>query len=749
MPLVGEAEILAVLNTSAVEGKLAGLEAEGVGGKAATAGEALGADLAGGVSTGAKDIGKDTEEQLTKSTGRMQGVVKDATGKMSSTLSGLGVPSGLVEGWGGVALAGAAVAAVAVDLGVKMQKADAAIATAAGISVKAATDIGNAFLDTTNKFGGQAMAGAFAAVAGQLKAAEGHALSTKDALTVMNASVALATAKGIDLNTATSTLAATMQAFQIPVKGAAAATDVLFNASNATGQSVDTLGAVMDRVKSKMGAAAPPLKDLAGLLVDMTNHGETGRVALTALSSVFSTLQKPVIAMNTALGNQKAALASLPPSLKTLAEQYQAGNLTSTQLSAATKDLTTSQKTAFDAFKSATDAVNKATDAQKQFGITLTNSKGQMQPVADIISQLHDKIAGLTTAQATAELGTLGFKSSAAQLVAVIQAGPAAFDKATEAVSKHGSAEAAAQVAGATLSDQFDTLVATAKNFGTQLGQELLPIIQSLVPIVTQLAQVVGTVLKAAFEILTPVIKGLVLLIKSVVTAFSDLVNFVLDVFTGKWGAAWNSVSKIFEAAWNAIKTLVFKIPAEIFAKLPDLIVHALGDVGELLVRAGKDIMGGLLKGIEAGSKDVLNAVKHVGSDILSVIKDPLKIFSPSAAMYDVGSNITKGLASGITDGSGAAVKAAADMAAKVKAAASGAGTSGTVGDVRPAIGSTSPTRSTGSPTVTLHVHPGAVVIHAAPGTDVKSIETVMDNFAKQLATELKAGVTALGKVSA
>ena len=47
-----------------------------------------------------------------------------------------------------------------------------------------------------------------------------------------------------------------MQAFQIPVNGAADASNVLFNASNATGQSIDAIGGVMDKVRSKMGALA-------------------------------------------------------------------------------------------------------------------------------------------------------------------------------------------------------------------------------------------------------------------------------------------------------------------------------------------------------------------------------------------------------------------------------------------------------------------------------------------------------------
>ena len=109
-----------------------------------------------------------------------------------------------------------------------------------------------------------------------MKATEGATLDTTQAITLMNVAGDLATAKQISLNTATSTLAATMQAFQMPVKDASDATD--FNAANSsTGQGVDAVGAALDKMRSKLGDTSPPLGALASLMVDMTDNGITGR----------------------------------------------------------------------------------------------------------------------------------------------------------------------------------------------------------------------------------------------------------------------------------------------------------------------------------------------------------------------------------------------------------------------------------------------------------------------------------------
>src|ERR1039458_1230220 len=215
MAIVGEASVIITADTSAFKAEL---EGSTLASDAGLAGADAGSALSGGLATGAKDIGKDTETALKDSTGRMSGLVSDFSGKASSSLQSLGVPASLLTGPAVLGVGLAAAGAIAIKMAMDMQSADATIATSAGISTKAATDIGNAFLGTagTTEFSGQAMATAFGTVAGQLKSANGAALTTKQSLDFMTASGTLATASGVSLGTATSTLAATMQAFQIP-----------------------------------------------------------------------------------------------------------------------------------------------------------------------------------------------------------------------------------------------------------------------------------------------------------------------------------------------------------------------------------------------------------------------------------------------------------------------------------------------------------------------------------------------------
>ena len=65
---------------------------------------------------------------------------------------------------------------------------------------------------------------------------------------------------------------------------------------------------------------------------------------------------------------------------------------------------------------------------------------------------------------------------------------------------------------------------------------------------------------------------------------------------------------------------------------------------------AGKDIIRGLVKGVEAEAELPVKAVKAVGSKILGGFKSVLSIFSPSKATQDMGHLLIAGLEKGIND---------------------------------------------------------------------------------------------------
>jgi len=146
---------------------------------------------------------------------------------------------------------------------------------------------------------------AYTGVAGQLGAMQGHALDNAQALSVMAAASAGAEATGESLSGVTKDLANVMQSFQIPVSGAKSTMDELYATSRATGVGLDSLSSTMDRLKSRLGVAAPTVGDMGTMLVDLGEHGVSGSKGLLVVNTAITSLLKSTSTMDAA--NAKAA----------------------------------------------------------------------------------------------------------------------------------------------------------------------------------------------------------------------------------------------------------------------------------------------------------------------------------------------------------------------------------------------------------------------------------------------------------
>jgi TP901 family phage tail tape measure protein len=432
-PVVGEAEVVIRANTAgfATEMKAQTDPAlAGLGTDAAVAGEDAGVALSAGMSRGTKTLGEDATKKLETETGKMQGVLGDFRSKWQNTLQGFGVPASLTTGPRMAVLAGAAVAAVTLKMASDMQTATTAISNSEGITTKAATTIGDAMLATGGKseFSGIQQAQAFATVAGELKATQGQALTTAQSLQFMGTAADLASAKQIDLGTATTVLGGVMQAFQIDTNGAADAANTLYNASNITGVAIDSLASSLERVRSRLGTMAPPLKDLTALIVDLTKQGITGRGALTALQGSYSALA------GAATGTTKANLEA-----KKLFSDY---------------------------------------------GIQVVDASGKLTSMAHIIDVLGPKFATMSQAQQLQTATILFGASAAKQMTTVIDAGTQAYAAASDAVTKHNALQQAAAAQAKTLSAQWKIIKSDLSDMAVSIGALLIPAFTGLLHIV-------------------------------------------------------------------------------------------------------------------------------------------------------------------------------------------------------------------------------------------------------------------------
>jgi hypothetical protein len=184
-----------------------------------------------------------------------------------------------------------------------------------------------------------------------------------------------------------------------------------------TGQSVSTIGNALAKVHAQLGVAAPSLKDMSSLMVDMTEHGITGRGAVSALGQSLGSLASPS---------------------------------------------------------------GKVSIEQDRLGVSFLNASGKLKPLNVVLDQAKGAIHGMTQAEGIAELKALGFGSASRKLYAVVEAGGAAFDKTKEKVGEHNAAQDAAEKATSGFKASLEKAKVALEDAGTAIGNKLMPFVTKL-----------------------------------------------------------------------------------------------------------------------------------------------------------------------------------------------------------------------------------------------------------------------------
>jgi phage-related protein len=114
-----------------------------------------------------------------------------------------------------------------------------------------------------------------------------------------------------------------------------------------------------------------------------------------------------------------------------------------------------------------------------------------------------------------------------------------------------------------------------------------------------------------------------------------DVRNFLV----GTWDQVWADAKNI----WGAILAW--------FATLPTRIVEQLSGLGEKLESFAVNALDMFWDGAKSVGSDVLHWFEGFGSDILGVVKKVLGIFSPSSEFRSIGKNLILGLLHGLQSG--------------------------------------------------------------------------------------------------
>jgi phage-related protein len=147
-------------------------------------------------------------------------------------------------------------------------------------------------------------------------------------------------------------------------------------------------------------------------------------------------------------------------------------------------------------------------------------------------------------------------------------------------------------------------------------------------------------------------------------TAFDDVRHVVAE--------AWDDIEHAFSGGSGNVQHTAESLPGKILGALMSL-------PGQMM-SAGRNIIEGLIRGIESAASAIPGIMKGLASSVESYFTDPLKIFSPSRVFMEHGENVVKGLVLGIQQGTPQAKNAMSHLAGTVAAAPFGTGASGGAG---------------------------------------------------------------------
>ena len=373
----------------------------------------------------------------------------------------------------GVAGAAVGVGTASIEMAEKFQTSTATLAGNADISTAAAAKIGQAFLNTGfhSTFSANEIMAAFAPVGGEFVRMYGHALNSKQALTVMTAAMNDAEASGAPLADTTKALADAVQVFHLNVGQASSASDAMFNTSRLLGVSVTDLGTSLSRLEPRIAGSGMSLQQTGAFMLQLAQSAGSGRQAMrvagTAIQGLISpstAAQKALDTMGISLTDANGKFVGMPQAIGLLHNAF--AKLPGAQGAVAAGEQLVAAQTQLAQMK--TENQSKSLKASET---ALTQHIGALKLQAGQLSQ--------NTAM------TAIFGRQAGIMTDMVAGGVPAFNAAATSVAQVGTAQRAADLHAKTFHGSLKTLESGVEDVGIKLGLVLIPMLTKVIDAVS------------------------------------------------------------------------------------------------------------------------------------------------------------------------------------------------------------------------------------------------------------------------
>lgn len=231
-----------------------------------------------------------------------------------------------------------------------------------------------------------------------------------------------------------------------------------------------------------------------------------------------------------------------------------------------------------------------------------------------------------------------------------------------------------------TLCDSIDNLLPMVLDVGVDLLLSLADgIIQAIPQLTERLPEVITRLVEGVIELAPGLISAGWELIKAMAQGVAEAGLLLLKAFiTNVWDPVNEKLLEKVDSLKSFGKDMLAKLCDGVKSAATSLMDSFINNVWEPVHKwfpemiesvkdIGKNIIEGLVNGIKDLASKPVDAIKNVGSKVLTGIKDFFGIKSPSKVMMTIGEFIDKGLAGGIMNSQGEVLTAAEAQAAGIK----------------------------------------------------------------------------------
>jgi TP901 family phage tail tape measure protein len=177
----------------------------------------------------------------------------------------------------------------------------------------------------------------------------------------------------------------------------------------------------------------------------------------------------------------------------------------------------------------------------------------------------------------------------------------------------------------------------------------------------------VQQVIRGAFQIIQGIFKtvaaalrgdwsgmwdGIVQIAKGIGNVLAGVVKGAWALVRGAFSAAFDVMQELARSFWTAVVDTFGNGVTRAVNKVQEIkgkITSAFSNAGDMLLQVGKDIVNGLVNGIQAVAGDVYDAAMSLVDKIPGPIRKVMGISSPSKVMEQIGKYIGDGLVKGLT----------------------------------------------------------------------------------------------------